>query len=107
VGILLLQDLAVVPLTLLIAVISIGGSIAEVSLGIARSVGMATVLVGALHVLISYALPAFLGARVAQRYGDLPILLAVVTAVGAAWLSHKLGFSRKSAPTSFRSEHSS
>ncbi len=93
VGILLLQDLAVVPLTLLIAVLSIGGSIAEVSLGIARAVGMATVLVGALHVLISHALPALLGARVAQRYGDLPILLAVVTAVGAAWLSHKLGFS--------------
>jgi CPA2 family monovalent cation:H+ antiporter-2 len=93
VGILLLQDLAVVPLTLLIAVLSIGGSISDVSLGIARAVGLATVLVGALHVLISHALPALLGARVAQRYGDLPILLAVVTAVGAAWLSHKLGFS--------------
>ncbi|MCK5482137.1 MAG: cation:proton antiporter, partial [Gemmatimonadetes bacterium] len=50
-------------------------------------------LVGALHVLLNYALPLLLGARIVERYGDLPILLAVVTPVGAAWLSHQLGFS--------------
>ncbi len=93
VGILLLQDIAVVPLILLIAVLSSGGSIAEVGWGITRAVGLAAVLVGALHVLLSYALPLLLGARIVERYGDLPILLAVVTPVGAAWLSHQLGFS--------------
>jgi CPA2 family monovalent cation:H+ antiporter-2 len=93
VGILLLQDLAVVPLVLLIAVLSSGGSIAEVGWGITRAVGLAAVLVGALHVLLNYALPLLLGARIVERYGDLPILLAVVTPVGAAWLSHQLGFS--------------
>jgi CPA2 family monovalent cation:H+ antiporter-2 len=93
VGILLLQDIAVVPLVLLIAVLSSGGPIAEVRWSITRSVGLAAVLVAALHVLLSYALPILLRARTAERVGDLPILLAVVTAVGAAWLSHELGFS--------------
>ena len=93
VGILLLQDIAVVPLVLLISVLSSGGSIAEIGWDVARAIGLATVLVGALHVLLSHALPALLGARIAERYTDLPILLAVVTAVGAAWLSYELGFS--------------
>ncbi len=93
VGILLLQDIAVVPLVLLITVLSSGGSIAEVGWDIIWAVGLAAVLVGALHVLISHLLPLLLGARIADRYSDLPILLAVVTPVGAAWLSHTLGFS--------------
>ncbi|MFC1531488.1 cation:proton antiporter [Gemmatimonadota bacterium] len=93
VGILLLQDLAVVPLVLVIAVLSSGGPIAEVGWGITRAVGLAAVLVVALYLLLNYALPALLGSRIAGRYSDLPILLAVVTAVGAAWLSNELGFS--------------
>jgi len=93
VGILLLQDIAVVPLVLLIAILSSSGSIAEVGWDITRAVGLATVLVAALHLLLNYALPVLLGAKTAERYSDLPILLAVVIAVGAAWLSHKLGFS--------------
>jgi len=93
VGILLLQDLAVVPLVLLIAVLSSGGTIAEVGWSLTRSIGLATVLVAGLHMLLSHVLPTLLGARIASRFGDLPILLAVVTAVGAAWLSHELGFS--------------
>ncbi len=93
VGILLLQDIAVVPLLLLIAILSSSGSIAEAGWDIAQAVGLAAVLVGALHLLLNYALPVVLGARTAERYSDLPILLAVVIAVGAAWMSHKLGFS--------------
>ncbi len=93
VGILLLQDIAVVPLLLLIAILNSSGSIAEVGWDITRALGLATVLVGALHLLLNYALPVLLGTRSAERYSDLPILLAVVIAVGAAWLSHELGFS--------------
>ena len=93
VGILLLQDLAIVPLVLVIALLSSGGPIAEVGWGITRAVGLAAVLVVALYVLLNYALPALLGSRIAGRYSDMPILLAVVTAVGAAWLSNELGFS--------------
>jgi len=93
VGILLLQDIAVVPLLLLIAILSSSGSITDVGWDITQAVGLATLLVGALHLLLNYALPVLLGNRTAERYSDLPILLAVVIAVGAAWMSHQLGFS--------------
>jgi CPA2 family monovalent cation:H+ antiporter-2 len=93
VGILLLQDIAVVPLVLVVAFLGTEGSIAAVGWGIARTLGFAAILVGTLHLLLSYVLPALLGARVAERYADFPILLAVVTAVGATWLSHELGLS--------------
>ena len=94
VGILLLQDIAVVPLVLVVAFLGSEGSIADVGWGIARTLGIRG---GpgrhSLHLLLSYVLPALLGARVAERYADFPILLAVVTAVGATWLSHELGLS--------------
>lgn len=93
VGILLLQDIALVPLLLMIAILSSGGSMAEAGWDITQAVVLAAVLVGALHLLLNYALPVVLGARTAERYSDLPILLAVVIAVGAAWMSHELGFS--------------
>jgi CPA2 family monovalent cation:H+ antiporter-2 len=93
VGILLLQDIAVVPLVLVVAFLGTEGSVAAVGWGIARTLGFAAILVGTLHFLLSCVLPALLGARVAERYADFPILLAVVTAVGATWLSHELGLS--------------
>jgi len=93
VGILLLQDIAVVPLVLLVAFLGEGGSPEQVGLGIARTIGFAVLLVLGLHVVLSYVLPALMGARVAQRSPDLPVLLAVVAAVGATWLSHELGLS--------------
>jgi CPA2 family monovalent cation:H+ antiporter-2 len=93
VGILLLQDIAVVPLTLLVAALSGGGSLTAIGGALARAAGVAVLLVGALHVLLNYLLPLLLSTRVAGRNRDLPILLAIVTAVGAATLSHALGFS--------------
>ncbi|NIM52832.1 MAG: sodium:proton exchanger [Gemmatimonadales bacterium] len=93
VGILLLQDIAVVPLVLVIAALGGGGSAGQIGWAIARAVGLAALLVGALHLLLNYGLPLLLSARVAARNRDLPILLAIVTAVGAAWVSHALGFS--------------
>ncbi len=93
VGILLLQDIAVVPLTLVVAALSGGGSLTTIGVALARAAGVALLVVGALHVLLNYLLPLLLSARVAGRNRDLPILLAIVTAVGAAALSHALGFS--------------
>jgi CPA2 family monovalent cation:H+ antiporter-2 len=93
VGILLLQDIAVVPLVLLVAFLGEGGTAEQVGLGVARTIGFAVLLVLGLYVVLSYVLPALMGARVAQRSPDLPVLLAVVAAVGATWLSHELGLS--------------
>lgn len=93
VGILLLQDMAVVPLVLVVAFLGSEGTMAQVGWDVARTLGFAALLVGTLHLVLSYLVPALLGARIAERYVDFPILLAVVTALGATWLSHQLHLS--------------
>ena len=93
VGILLLQDIAVVPLMMVVVALGAGGTIIDFGLVMGQALGLAAVLVGALHVLLNHGLPLLLGASVTARYRDLPILVAIVTAVGSAWLSHYFGFS--------------
>ncbi len=92
-GILLLQDVAVVPAALFVAALGMGGGIAQVAWAVVQALGLATALAGALYIVVSYALPRLLGAQLVAANRDLSILLAIVTAAGAAWLSHSLGFS--------------
>ncbi len=92
-GVLLLQDMAVVPAALFVAALGLGGGIAQVAWGMVRVLGLATALAGALYVVVSHGLPRLLGADLVAANRDLSILLAIVTAVGAASLSHALGFS--------------
>jgi len=92
-GILLLQDVAVVPLAIVVTVLGGKGSAAQIGWEIGRAVGMATLLVGALYLLLNFLVPRLLRAKEAARNRELPILLAIVTAVGAAWVSHKVGLS--------------
>jgi len=92
-GILLLQDIAVVPIMLMIAVLSGGSAPAEVGWAIGRAVGLGILLIGMLHVFLNHILPHLLSARAAAQNRDVPILLAITTAIGAAWVSHAFGFS--------------
>ena len=94
-GILLLQDIAVVPLVLVVTALGGEGqgSVAQIGWEMGRAAGVASLLVAALFVVLNYLVPLLLGAREAARNRDLPILLAIVTVVGAAWASHKLGLS--------------
>ncbi len=94
-GILLLQDIAVVPLVLVVTALGGEGpaSAAEIGWSLGRAAGVAALLVVALFVLLNYVVPLLLRAKEAARNRDLPILLAMVTAVGSAWVSHKLGLS--------------
>jgi CPA2 family monovalent cation:H+ antiporter-2 len=93
VGILLLQDIAVVPIMLVIAALSGGGSAAQLGWAAGRAIALAILLIVALRLLLNYGLPLILSTRIAARNRDLPILLAVAVAAGAAWASHALGFS--------------
>jgi CPA2 family monovalent cation:H+ antiporter-2 len=92
-GILLLQDIAVVPAALFVAALGLGGGVAQVGWGVVQALALATVLAGALFLVVSYGLPRLLGAEIVVANRDISILLAIVTATGAAWLSHALGFS--------------
>ena len=92
-GILLLQDIAVVPLVLLVTVLS--GNVSTVGLGweMARSLLFALLLVGAVFVTLKFGFPRFVRVSAEGGNRDLPALLAIVTALGCAWGAHALGLS--------------
>lgn len=92
-GILLMQDVAVVPLVLLVTVLGGGGSFEQVGIDVFSAVVGACVLIAVLYVLLNKVAPRVLGLASLQRNRDLPILLAIVMGLGSAWGSHKLGLS--------------
>jgi CPA2 family monovalent cation:H+ antiporter-2 len=94
-GILLLQDIAVVPFVLVVTALGgiEPGSVAQIGSAIGRATVVAAGLVGALFLLLNYLAPVVLNTEQMARNRDLPILLAIVTAVGTAWVSHTLGLS--------------
>lgn len=92
-GILLMQDIAVVPLFLLVTVLGGEGSMGEVAIGMLRALGLAGVLVVVLLILLNKVAPLVLGMDALRQNRDLPILLAFVVGIGAAWGSHELKLS--------------
>jgi len=92
-GILLLQDIAVVPLVILVTVLGRGDSIAIIGRELSRAVVVAVVLVGVLYLLLNYLVPRLLKLKEAAVNREFPILIAIVVAIGSAWASHKLGLS--------------
>lgn len=92
-GILLMQDIAVVPLFLLVSVLGGEGSMNEVAIGMLKAVGLSAMLVVVLWVLLNKIAPLVLGMDALRQNRDLPILLAFVVGIGAAWGSHELGLS--------------
>jgi CPA2 family monovalent cation:H+ antiporter-2 len=93
VGILLLQDIAVVPLVLLVTALAGDGSSAAFGWDMARSLFSALLLVAAIVVILKYVFPRLVSFSAEGANRDLPALLAVVTAVGCAWGAHALGLS--------------
>jgi len=90
-GILLLQDIAVVPLMLAVTILAGKGSALDVGWAMARAIGMVVLLTIALSVLTRLA-PLLLGTKVtADR--ETPVLLVMVAAIGSAWGAHALGLS--------------
>jgi CPA2 family monovalent cation:H+ antiporter-2 len=92
VGVLLVQDIAVVPLMLLVTAFTPGATEAPTSaLGVLPRIGLG---VGAIAGFVAFqrlALPGLIRVTSLSRHRELPILFAVVVALGAAWLSHALG----------------
>ncbi len=92
-GVLLMQDVAVVPLVLLVTVLGGGGSFEQVGVDVFSAVVGACVLIAVLYLLLNKVAPRMLGLASLQQNRDLPILLAIVMGLGSAWGSHKLGLS--------------
>ena len=92
-GILLLQDLAVVPLVVLISALGESRPGPAAFGGFALSLAGATVLVAAMFLLTKYAFPRVLHMASAYRNRDLPIVLAFAVCLGAVAACHSLGLS--------------
>jgi len=92
-GILLVQDLAVVPLVILVTVLGRGDTSWQMVGTLLRTIGLALLLVAAFFVLFNYIVPRLLGTQTMQRNRELPVLLAVVVGLGSAWAAHRIGSS--------------
>lgn len=92
-AILLVQDIAVVPLVLLVGMLGGEGTFGQVTLQALKTIGVAAGLVVAFILVFNHLVPRLLGARFISRNRELPILLAIVTALGSAWAAHQANLS--------------
>lgn len=92
-GILLLQDVAVVPLVLLVSTLGGEHSPLQTAWALLRTLGMSAVLFATLFLVLNYIVPSALNLRTWSKNRELPILLAVVIATGSALAAHKAGLS--------------
>ncbi len=92
-GILLVQDLAVVPLVIALTVLSHGGAGWGVLAQLGRTIAAAGGLVAVFYLLFYHLIPRLLmrGGVFADR--ELVVVLAIVIALGSAWSAHSLGLS--------------
>ena len=91
-GILLTQDIAVVPLALLMAILGGEGNTGDVILNIVKLIMMSIVLILGLMVIIRVAVLA-LGTLTLHRNRELTVIFAIVMGLGAAWVFHTVGIS--------------
>ncbi len=92
-GILLLQDIAVVPLVLMVTIMAHGGEAGEAIRSILRTLAAAGGLVAVFYLLFYWLVPRVLisGGLYANR--ELVILLAILAAAGSTWCAHAIGLS--------------
>lgn len=92
-GMLLLQDIAVVPLVLLVTMLGGDGGLAEMGLGLLKAFGLIIGLVSAFLLLAKFVLPPLMRQLSLARDRELLILLAIVLAIGSACAAHALELS--------------
>ena len=93
VGILLLQDIAIVPLVLLVTTIGNPGPPGQVLLNLGQVAALAGLFAVGLYLVSNFLLPRLLQATATSKNRELPILLAIATCLAAAWAAHALDLS--------------
>ncbi|MFH5806068.1 cation:proton antiporter [Alienimonas sp. DA493] len=91
-GVLLTQDMAVVPLALLMTVLGAGGSPGEIAGEVGRLILVAGGLTVGLYLTTTVAVWA-LGRLTLRQNRELTVAFAAVAGLGAAWVSHAAGIS--------------
>lgn len=92
-GILLIQDVAVVPMMLLVSVLGMGGHWALIIGKLALALLLAAALLASFYALFRYIAPRLLLLPTLRKNRDLPVLLAAIMAAGSAWAAHAIGLS--------------
>lgn len=92
-GILLLQDIAVVPLVLFVTMLAGGGGPSEMILGLGKAVGLIVAMVAGFRILAGWVIPSVMKQLSLSRDRELLVLLAVVLATGSALAAHALELS--------------
>lgn len=93
IGILLFQDAAVIPLLLLVVTLGGAQGAADTALLLGKTVLLAVALIGGLLVLLNVIIPRLLNIQLWARHRELPILLAIILALGSAAAAHALSLS--------------
>ncbi len=96
VGILLMQDIAVVPLVMMVTIM--GGQAASEaggkgSLPIGQLLINSGLLIAIMFLVVTVVLPRLLDASAFARNRELPILTAIATCMASAWGAHEAGLS--------------
>lgn len=92
-GILLVQDAAVVPLVLIVTALAAGGSLFQIVVRMAISLVLAALLLAVFYVVFNWLIPKVLIMPTWRRNRDLPVLLTVCIAGGTAYSAHALQLS--------------
>lgn len=92
-GILLLQDIAVVPLVLLVTMMGQAGQADSVFFQIGKILVGAAGMVVLFYLLFYILVPRILFSGTIHRNRDLVVLLAILSATGSLWLAHTTGLS--------------
>jgi CPA2 family monovalent cation:H+ antiporter-2 len=92
-GVLLTQDLAVVPLVIVVTLLAGDATPAHAATELARTAGWAVLLVAAFVVLVRWVAPLFLAGRGMTRNRELVAVFATVWALGSALGADAVGLS--------------
>lgn len=92
-GILIVQDVAVVPLVLLVTYLGAPGGPAEIIAALGTAAGKGAGLVIALMLGAYVVVPRLFNMTLLARNRELPVILAVVTWLASTWAAHALGLS--------------
>lgn len=92
-AILLTQDVAVIPLAIVMTLMAEGGSAAEIAFRVVKLLSLATGLVAVLYVVLNQVAVRALRVLSDERNRELTVLLAVVVGLGSTWAAHAVGLS--------------
>lgn len=92
-GILLAQDLAVLPMVLIVAALGSASGPGAIWLEMGSSLAKATALLAAMLLLVGLLLPRLVNASGFAKNREMPAILAIVCCAAAAWAAHAVGLS--------------